>query len=186
MPNRRFARLGPSRAPTFHRLSTSTASLHVAPTADPRRSSILGKSSLLRHGTMSALGQKPTCAPQNVMSASPPKADMCAATRDVRFGPKADIGEQAPKLVFRGPCCKPFNASAMALSRLGWRSVAACMGRCHRAPSPRASEGGRSRQSPLECCHHWALSSAYLSRSLGGSYMGTRSAQGTFVANLPL
>ena len=28
-------------------------------------------------------------------------------------------------------------------------------------PSPRASEGGRSRQSPLECCHHWALSSAY-------------------------
>ena len=26
----------------------------------------------------------------------------------------------------------------------------------------------------------------YLSRSLGGSYMGTRSAQGTFVANLPL
>ena len=25
-----------------------------------------------------------------------------------------------------------------------------------------------------------------LSRSLGGSYMGTRSAQGTFVANLPL
>src|SRR5215510_2962630 len=120
------------------------------------------------------------------MSALPPKADVCGATRDVRYGPKADIGEQAPKLVFHGPCCKPFNASAMALSRLGWRSVAASMGRCHRAPSPRASEGGRSRQSPLECCHHWALSSGYLSRSLGGSYMGTRSAQGTFVANLPL
>ena len=33
---------------------------------------------------------------------------------------------------------------------------------------------------------HWTLSSAYLSRSLGGSYMGTRSAQGTFVANRPL
>ena len=28
---------------------------------------------------------------------------------------------------FRGQCCKPFNASAMALSRLGWRSVAASM-----------------------------------------------------------
>ena len=27
-----------------------------------------------------------------------------------------------------------------------------------------ASEGGRSRQSPLECRHHWALSSAYLCR----------------------
>jgi len=30
--------------------------------------------------------------PQTVMSALPPKADMCGATRDVRFGPKADIG----------------------------------------------------------------------------------------------
>jgi hypothetical protein len=26
-----------------------------------------------------------------VMSALPPKADMCGAARDVRFGPKADI-----------------------------------------------------------------------------------------------
>src|SRR5262245_4893064 len=34
------------------------------------------------------------------MSALPPKADVCGATRDVRYGPKADIGEQAPKLVF--------------------------------------------------------------------------------------
>ena len=33
---------------------------------------------------MSALGQKATCAPQNVMSALPPKADMCGATTDVR------------------------------------------------------------------------------------------------------
>jgi len=58
---------------------------------------------------MSALGQKQTCALQNVMSALhpiatanadsakghvcfTPKADMCAATRDVRFGPIADIG----------------------------------------------------------------------------------------------
>ena len=40
---------------------------------------------------MSALGQKQTCAAQKVMSALPPKADMCAATRDVRFVPKADI-----------------------------------------------------------------------------------------------
>ena len=28
---------------------------------------------------------------QNVMSALPPKADMCGATRDVRFVPKADM-----------------------------------------------------------------------------------------------
>jgi len=36
---------------------------------------------------MSALGQKQTCAAQKVMSALPPKADMCGATRDVRFVP---------------------------------------------------------------------------------------------------
>ena len=40
---------------------------------------------------MSALGQKQTCAVQNVMSALPPIADMCDATRDVRFVPIADI-----------------------------------------------------------------------------------------------
>jgi hypothetical protein len=43
---------------------------------------------------MSALGQKPTCAPQKVMSALPPKADMCGATAHVCFGPKADIPSQ--------------------------------------------------------------------------------------------
>ena len=41
--------------------------------------------------TMSALGQKQTCAVQKVMSALPPKADMCSATRYVRFVPIADI-----------------------------------------------------------------------------------------------
>src|SRR5262245_18965880 len=40
---------------------------------------------------MSALGQKQTFASQNVMSALPPKADMCGAPAHVRFGPKADI-----------------------------------------------------------------------------------------------
>ena len=40
---------------------------------------------------MSALGQKQTYAVRNGMSALPPKADMCGAARDVRFGPKADI-----------------------------------------------------------------------------------------------
>ena len=39
---------------------------------------------------MSALGQKQTCAAHQVMSALPPKADMCSAIRDVRFVPKAD------------------------------------------------------------------------------------------------
>jgi hypothetical protein len=33
------------------------------------------------------------------MSASPPKADMRAATRDVRFGPKADIRSLFDQLI---------------------------------------------------------------------------------------
>jgi hypothetical protein len=40
---------------------------------------------------MSALGQKRTFAPQKGISALPPKADICAAKTNVRFGPKADI-----------------------------------------------------------------------------------------------
>src|SRR5262245_16510831 len=74
-----------------------------------RRCLILGKSFLLRHGGMSALGQKRTYAlhqpmsalppiatakadfPQTAMSALPPKADMCGANGDVCFGPIADI-----------------------------------------------------------------------------------------------
>ena len=36
---------------------------------------------------MSALGQKQTCAAQKSMSALPPKADMCSATRHVCFVP---------------------------------------------------------------------------------------------------
>ena len=53
--------------------------------------STLGLILVKRSAGMSALGQKRTCAVQNVMSALPPKADMCGATRDVRFVPKADI-----------------------------------------------------------------------------------------------
>src|SRR5262245_2129715 len=35
---------------------------------------------------------------QTVMSALPPRADMCGATRDVRFGPRADIGSTSDEL----------------------------------------------------------------------------------------
>ena len=44
---------------------------------------------------MSAFGQKQTCAAQKIkiMSALPPKADMCSALAHVRFGPKADMHE---------------------------------------------------------------------------------------------
>jgi hypothetical protein len=40
---------------------------------------------------MSALGHKQTFAPQKAMSALPPKADICSATRYVCFGPIADM-----------------------------------------------------------------------------------------------
>ena len=60
---------------------------------------------------MSALGQKQTFALQKGMSALPPKADMCSALADVRFGPKADItfeltdeAEFGIHLQWRGKC----------------------------------------------------------------------------------
>jgi hypothetical protein len=40
--------------------------------------------------------------PHKVMSALPPKADMCSATTDVRFGPKADISLLFYQLVGTG------------------------------------------------------------------------------------
>jgi hypothetical protein len=51
---------------------------------------------------MSALGQKQTFAPQKVMSALPPKADMCGAARDVRYGPIADMRHSFDHLVGAG------------------------------------------------------------------------------------
>jgi hypothetical protein len=42
---------------------------------------------------MSALGHKRTDAAQQVMSALPPKADVCGALAHVCFGPIADIQE---------------------------------------------------------------------------------------------
>ena len=50
---------------------------------------------------MSALGQKQTCALQQIMSALPPKADMCGASVYVCYGPKADISSAAKRIVIR-------------------------------------------------------------------------------------
>src|SRR5262249_24350113 len=76
-----------------------------------------------------------------------------------------------------------FNASAMALSRLDRRSVAASMGRCHRAPRQWRA-GGRSRQSPLECCHQWALSSAYFVAFTGRFIHGNEVSPGNLCREL--
>jgi len=48
---------------------------------------------------MSTLGQKQTCAAQKVMSALPPKADMCSATRDVRLCQKRTLARLFDDLV---------------------------------------------------------------------------------------
>src|SRR5262249_28822488 len=53
---------------------------------------------------MSALGQKQTFALHQPMSALPPRADMCGATRDVRFGPKADVGLRLQRHRSGTPC----------------------------------------------------------------------------------
>ena len=59
---------------------------------------------------MSALGQKQTFAPQKAMSALPPKADMCGAARDVRFGPIADIDHMLiPERKKRPPANRHFR-----------------------------------------------------------------------------
>ena len=46
---------------------------------------------------MSASGQKQTCAVHKLMSALPPKADMCGATAHVCFVPIADIAIRSPR-----------------------------------------------------------------------------------------
>jgi hypothetical protein len=50
---------------------------------------------------MSALGHKQTCAPQKIMSALHPKADMCGALANVCYVPKADMSRfiRSPRLL---------------------------------------------------------------------------------------
>ena len=77
---------------------------------------------------MSALGHELLSSHVRAMSALPPKADMCGATIDVRFGPKADIALNC-NFRIRGaplrPCFYPYRESHALLSAimakiLGW------------------------------------------------------------------
>jgi hypothetical protein len=65
--------------------------LIASPEAQDKASSRLKLAHFKEPQPMSALGHKRTFAAQNGMSALPLKADMFGATRDVRYGPKADI-----------------------------------------------------------------------------------------------
>jgi hypothetical protein len=66
---------------------------------------------------MSALGQKQTCAAQKVMSALPLKADMCGATRHVRFVPIADLVLGRPLLSKSGQTPAGRSTEQAAITR---------------------------------------------------------------------
>jgi hypothetical protein len=59
------------------------------------------------------------------MSALPPKADMCGATSDVRFGPKADI-----TLLFRSHTRKRVSLALLGNARHLPRPVEICQHGC--------------------------------------------------------
>ena len=68
---------------------------------------------------MSALGQKQTFCDAEAMSALPPKADMCSATRHVRFVPIADMNITSRKAAPRGglPNNVAYNGRAITSRR---------------------------------------------------------------------
>jgi hypothetical protein len=57
-----------------------------------RFGSLADTCSAKRHVRFAPNSDRESGFPQTVMSALPPKADMCAATRDVCYRPKADMG----------------------------------------------------------------------------------------------
>jgi hypothetical protein len=74
---------------------------------------------------MSALGQKQTWTVHQLMSALPPKADMCSALAHVCFGPKADIQDDVNEKE-RPPC----GGLPKVMSRLRSRSSSCPRLRC--------------------------------------------------------
>src|SRR5262249_12675770 len=73
----------------------------------------------IRSGSFSDLGQKGDA---GAMSALPPKADMCAATRDVRFGPKADSCTAPDNIFIRSTRLRAAGMLRQFSSRVSLRS----------------------------------------------------------------
>jgi hypothetical protein len=67
---------------------------------------------------MSALGQKQTFRGAIGMSALPPKADMCSATRHVRFVPIADMKALQERLSDEGRSARQDNPDLSELTGL--------------------------------------------------------------------
>ena len=104
------------------------------------------------------------CAVQNVMSALPPKADMCGATRYVRFVPIADMGHHGfnrtvarnggSPLTTRQPLSYiraiASRASATSIPAPSW--TRACRGWRHQGQTPAT---GSVRSRPSRSCRRW-------------------------------
>ena len=102
---------------------------------------------------MSALGQKQTCAMHKGMSALPPIADMCSATRDVRFVPIADIGCHGQISICDafGHMARPNFTLSDCRSRI-WRGVSWQAARPYRASVKR-----RIVRQIVQSCHRSLL-----------------------------
>ena len=163
---------------------------------------------------MSALGHKRTFAVQKGMSALPPIADMCSATWDVCFGPKrtsanklrscptcfswavlqalelADDARITFTIALHGKHAREMlveDSHRYHSISHGWGPlIIRTTGKMPSRPSPRRARAGVQGNLPWNAATTGHYLRPILSRSLGGSYMGTRSAQGTFVANRPL
>ncbi|MGB8394456.1 MAG: hypothetical protein WCE27_12625, partial [Pseudolabrys sp.] len=82
----------------------------------------LGLAFAARRQLMSALGQKRTFRDAGPMSALPPKADMCSATRHVRFVPKADMVGHLQRPNERDQLCVYFSNR----TKQGWDFLHYC------------------------------------------------------------
>ena len=111
---------------------------------------------------MSALGHEQTYAVQYGMSALPPKVDMCAATKDVRFGPIADLVYHSRNLKnchFVGnaaQCCALLSQSKLAcLQYLRYLRIFdygfCCTAQRHAATEFRAGHPQHISQHPEKC-----------------------------------
>src|SRR5262245_38975110 len=110
---------------------------------------------------MSALGQKQTYALQQAMSALhpiatakakfrkrpcllyPPKADMCGANPNVRFGPIADINRRCVSTVaMASPASARLSTPLYAVGKYGWTSVQRDFDDCRPNFAPDGLRGG--------------------------------------------
>ena len=105
---------------------------------------------------MSALGQKRTCAAQKVMSALPPKADMCSATRNVRLVPKADM-----------TLLDYIVSTLLELSRHNKAYCLCCLEVDHQLQCSRLHHGKVGRLGPLSICPVYNPTWRYISGRLG-------------------